>query len=90
MTPVSIISASRLRIGAWDERGLWLVDLDSPRRFRLDLAGTIVETDEPLPTAMNIPASAPYPPGSPFAAKVAHDDDASTPALSGRGPEHMA
>jgi hypothetical protein len=86
MTPVAIVSASRLRIGAWDDRGLWLVDLDSPRRLRLDLAGTIVETDESLPTAVSIPTLAPYPPGSPFAAKVPDHDDASAPALPAGTP----
>jgi hypothetical protein len=86
MTPVAIVSASRLRIGAWDERGLWLVDLDSPRRLLLDLAGTIVETDEPLPTAVSIPPLAPYPPGSPFAARAPLDDDAPAPELPAGTP----
>lgn len=31
MGPVAVRSASRLRIAAWDERGYWLTDFDSPR-----------------------------------------------------------
>jgi hypothetical protein len=81
MTPVAIVSASRLRIGAWDERGLWLVDLDSPRRLRLDAERTIAETVESIPTAVSIPALAPYPPGSPIAATVARDDNPVAPSL---------
>jgi|GEM_PF-5823159 len=88
MTPVAIRSASRLRIAAWDDRGYWLTDLDSPRKLLLDTAGTVVETSEPFPTAVNVPAHASYPAGSVLAAQVPNDgaEDSRYPALPASVP----
>ena len=88
MSPVAIRSASRLHIVAWDQRGHWLTDLDSRRTLLLDPAGTIVETSEPFPTAVNVPANAPYPRGSVLAAQVPYADaeDSQLPKLPASVP----
>ena len=76
MGPVSFASSSRLLVAGWDGRGYWLTDLDSPRRFRVDGEGTVVETTDPFPDAVDVPAHATYPAGSVLAAQVPLDDSA--------------
>jgi len=76
MGPVSFASSSRLLVAGWDGRGYWLTDLDSPRRLRVDGEGTVVETTDPFPDAVDVPAHATYPAGSVLAAQVPLDDSA--------------